>query len=519
MRDSNNNPVSISKLIKEPVLDWLKALLGDQGGPSINRIMLENNQKEAPPLFLPGRPYEPLYDREIDINDDDKINESSYEILSWAESCTAPELTRIVADTIIKFQYENTIIEEKDSLPIPWGIISYLAPAAAYNALYILNSILRGIMVEKGAHEMAYSWLITTCAIIRKIRSLTEEDYNVLLKDFLIPIERALKKERLDNILKEIQCIKPRSGDFILLHSFYKGFLKFYIDLDKKRSNKRLKKDIIQSIEASNRGIFGRLSQLLFQTGILSKSERRRGPITSLDMTIFRLEQLIKNWKNISPLTKVLDNSLDEHDVKSLSIVFSEPNTEGFQYWLIKKIVPLCSLFDNRTPGQEPGEDLFSPNTAIFLPQAILETAKSSTDSGDRQKPWEAYLSLVRFYSHWLEMIPPLQDIEKRAVFPTTEQKDRYREPFKPFFEPWVELKRECERLKSSLNLYRAGDIQLTLSREYNELQKEWDKPVEKWHDIEVKTPAQKLQCLHNYFLNVRGMTNVNERHIQGGNE
>lgn len=83
------------------------------------------------------------------------------ELLTWAETSCLPALTECFADTVLRFQYEETLIAENDACPLPWGTVSYQAAVAAYNAAWLVVARSEGaadIQVQ-GTRERLYLWL------------------------------------------------------------------------------------------------------------------------------------------------------------------------------------------------------------------------------------------------------------------------------------------------------------------------------------------------------------------------
>ncbi|MCP4158405.1 MAG: hypothetical protein GY757_62475, partial [bacterium] len=360
------------------------------------------------------------------------------ELVSWAESGTLPEITKTICETILRFQSGNTVIEPADVFPLPWGTLSYLSCTAAYNFLCIINAALENIYVDKTQMQQKMAiWFVTTQGITGRVNRMTEEEYKRLQKMLGIPVEAMLKKTNLDSILQESQTIKIRSGDFIVLHYLHRGLLKSRETLKRKIGREPIEKAPQNPPWETEKGMLARI--LLWIARLFSPTAGSRPGSRGFQKAITLMEETVRAWKQLDPLAKLVDKHPTEEDAKKLSIVFSEENAEGFQYWLIKKIVPLCTLFDNTGVGKKSTANIFSPNGAIHFPAWILKTGDSF---GDNRKRLRALLSILRLYSFWLETVPPLQDIEKKLAALPGKNGDEYRAPFLPFFEPWLELKR-----------------------------------------------------------------------------
>jgi hypothetical protein len=388
-------------------------------------------------------------------------------LLTWAEVSTLPALAEIFAEVLLKFQYVNTLLAEEDACPLAWGALAYQAAVAAYNTAWLVVMESAGAVGSAVAEvrEMLHLWL-------RSAASLAT----------------------------------TRSGDLVLLHSFYNGLDRWRLHWERNVETaqrncvdaQRRVRDRRREHNEARRVATRCTARSRVQQARIQERQTQHN-LECAKKALSELDEVLRRWHSLCPLSRLLKPHASAQDdgvtPMPLSELVVDRHAEGLQQWLIRQMVRCCPL-----------SSVTSSATHEVL--RILQAIAPAENAPPRDGTWWARLFLLRFYRLWVLSCPSMEEVE-RTFSDVTEQQ---RTQFKAFFTPWVGVQRAHEQIGG--RRFLRDDVRHRFNTEYALFWQPLD-AEELWQNRLLTTAHDKMQALRDHLLRV---LRVQVQTVQGEN-
>ena len=374
--------------------------------------------------------------------------------LAWAETCKEAALVEALQAAVSSFQYEQTIITNRDTIPLPIGIVSFQAAVAANNILWRVKSTVAAQTLPPD--PITDHWFSSAPSLV----AARTGDLVVLFV-----IEEAL--ERVSQALE-------RHADYLVPQ-----VTRAEIGVKQAEDGQRF-----WHFPARRRGV---------RRGIVRAQVRRRETQRSLEFATQAktyLQSMRQRWQELSPLTRIRNGRLsglvtpqdESGEVNTngftLEPLVADSGADGLHNWCIRQLLAASQ--------DESGQVALAELFGALAPE---------TDGPRSAESLAAWLFLARFYQIWARSGPSYEVIAREV------EQDETRNRYDGFLRPWRQLFDFYRR-----HVYRrpfiVDQIEYQLQQEFSWFDKPLDAP-ESGSARLIITPLEKMREIVDVVFNV----------------